>query len=96
MSSTISDLFYGSKQNLLDNYLLRRDDTPKSIQSIYSIILSLNLGKISSGVYLVKAQMGNREIGDYFELGRKKSNELSLCFMGVSAIFIEDHTNIRI
>ena len=60
MSSTISDLFYGSKQNLLDNYLLRRDDTPKSLQSVYSIILNLKLGKISSGVYLIKAQMGNR------------------------------------
>ena len=41
MSSTISDLFYGSKQNILDNYLLRRDDTPKSISPSFSIILNL-------------------------------------------------------
>ena len=112
MSSIISDIFYGSKQNLLDNYLIHRFDKEASdsgpqqhlekMTAVYSSALHFNITipvakDFQEKNFSIKVQLGKKSEEVFATVGGKKRlSEILVELNDLDNVDLSKYSNIKI
>jgi hypothetical protein len=112
MSSIYSDIFYGSKQNLLDNYLINRqgeeqdksslprDEPSAPYSSSIQLVIAVPIGQGAEGKsYQVRVEMGNKSDENLLEIEKGGEGEMACVLLTLNDLEKQDlgrYTSIKI